>query len=145
MLRLELNIPSTDESRLRLFNLHRLQRNLSHGDTSYTEADYEGFLVESCCTETVELSFWKDDQLVAVSIIDCGLDSLSAVYTYFDPGHSQLSLGSYSVLKQMQLAQATDRRYVYLGMYVAANSHLNYKSRFRPQERYINSHWIAFE
>jgi arginine-tRNA-protein transferase len=81
---------------------------------------------------------------VALSVIDLGTLSVSAVYTYFDPAHSKLSLGSYSVLKQIQMAQNAGLRWVYLGLYVEENSHLNYKARFKPQERYIQSRWVEF-
>jgi leucyl-tRNA---protein transferase len=137
--------PEFTEEKLQLFNAHRNHRELGLGDREYESTDYEGFLVDTCCDSTIELQFRKDDQLVAVSIIDCGAESLSAVYTYFDPAFEKLSLGTYAILKQLQLAEGTGRRYVYLGMYVAQNRHLNYKARFAPQERLVHGQWIAFE
>ncbi|MBM3966278.1 MAG: arginyltransferase [Planctomycetes bacterium] len=136
--------PTIDGNRLSLFNLHRNSRELGAGDQDYTEYDYEGFLIDSCCSSSYELSFWREEKLIAVSIIDCGEQSISAVYTYFDPEQSKLSLGSYSVLKQIQIAEKSERRFVYLGMYVAGNRHLSYKSRFLPQQRYIDGHWVDF-
>ncbi|MEI8213933.1 MAG: arginyltransferase [Planctomycetota bacterium] len=136
--------PSFDDTRLRLFNLHRTHRELGDGDREYGQYDYEGFLVESCCAATYEIAFWKEDSLIAASIIDCGETSLSAVYTYFDPSFGKYSLGTYSILKQIQLAQRSERRYVYLGMYVATNPHLNYKSRFLPQERLTGNGWVEY-
>lgn len=138
------NIPSFDPERLRLFNLHKTVRELGSSGQEYGEDDYESFLVHSCCCDTVELSFWIGDALAAISIIDCGQNSLSAVYTYFDPAYSKLSLGTYSILKQFEFARLTGRQYVYLGMYVAQNQHLNYKGRFTPQERWIAGSWVHF-
>jgi leucyl-tRNA---protein transferase len=137
--------PIVDEQRLKLFNFHRSQRGLGNPESKYGRLDYENFLVDSCCCETVELSFWKENELVAVSIVDCGLNSLSAVYTYFDPAFSKLSIGTFSILKQFEFALASKRQYVYLGMYVAENKHLNYKARFMPQERWIDGRWVLFE
>jgi arginine-tRNA-protein transferase len=125
--------------------MHRNQRELGQGDREYEASDYEGFLVDTCCDSTIEIQFRKEDQLVAVSIVDCGTESLSAVYTYFDPQFEKLSLGTYAILKQMQLAENTGRKYVYLGLYVAENQHLNYKARFTPQERLIDGRWVTFE
>jgi arginyl-tRNA--protein-N-Asp/Glu arginylyltransferase len=136
--------PSLDEKRLELFNLHREERGLGERGYQYQSTDYESFLVESSCSETAELSFWHQDSLVAVSIVDCGQVSLSAVYTFFDPSFSKLSIGTYSILKQIELALASGRQYVYLGMYVARNPHLNYKSRFLPQERFVAGQWVRF-
>ncbi|MFM8571132.1 MAG: arginyltransferase [Pirellula sp.] len=144
LLTMQIGRPEYSDERLKLFNLHRGQRDLSHGDGDYAAYDYEGFLVDSCCESTYELRFYREDALVAVSIIDVSSLSISAVYTYFDPAHSKLSLGTYSVLKQIQFAQDSELRWVYLGLYVEQNSHLNYKARFKPQERYIDSDWIEF-
>jgi arginyl-tRNA--protein-N-Asp/Glu arginylyltransferase len=137
--------PEYSEEKLRLFNLHRNHRDLGSGDRDYESTDYEGFLVDSCCEATIELQIRKGDQLVAVSIIDCGTQSLSAVYTFFDPEFEKLSLGTYAILKQLQFAEITGRKYVYLGMYVSQNRHLNYKCRFTPQERFIHGEWVPFE
>jgi arginine-tRNA-protein transferase len=93
----------------------------------------------------MELRFYLKDSLVAVSVIDVGTLSISAVYTYFDPAHGKLSLGTYSVLKQIEMAQNAGMQWVYLGLYVEKNSHLSYKARFKPQERFINSKWVEFE
>jgi arginine-tRNA-protein transferase len=144
MLHMEVGPPEYSDERLKLFNLHRGVRDLSNGDGDYGPYDYEGFLVDSCCESTLELRYYLEGSLVALTVIDVGTLSISAVYTYFDPAQSKLSLGSYSVLKQIQLAQNTDLRWVYLGLYVEQNSHLNYKARFKPQERYIDSAWVEF-
>ena len=54
---------------------------------------------------------------------------------------SRYSLGTYAILKQLQWAKESGRKFVYLGMYVANNSHLNYKARFGPQERLFDGKW----
>jgi leucyl-tRNA---protein transferase len=144
LLQMEYGPPKLDDERLRLFNLHRSTRGLGQGDDAYRESDYEGFLVDSCCESTLELRFHYQGSLIALSLVDLGEASLSAVYTYFDPEHSKWSLGSYAVLKLIQLAQHTERRYVYLGLFVADNRHLSYKARFLPNERFIDGQWVEF-
>jgi arginine-tRNA-protein transferase len=137
--------PEYSDEKLLLFNTHRTQRDLGQDDGEYHCSEYEGFLVDSCCESTIEIQFRIEGQLVAVSIVDCGAESFSAVYTYFDPKFGKLSLGSYAILKLLQLARQTERRYVYLGMYVAENRHLRYKARFTPQERLVNGRWTLCE
>ncbi len=132
--------PSSDEDRLRLFNAHRRQRSLDRGEDGVDLDDYDAFMVASCC-ETVELTLWHQRTLVAVSLVDVGQQAISAVYTHFDPAYSRYSLGTYAVLQQIRMAQSSGRPYVYLGMYVAANRHLNYKSRFQPQQRLVDGCW----
>lgn len=146
--------PGLDQQRVGLFNQHRTQRGLGQGfdsadqeyqPTDYQPTDYENFLVDTCCPQTIELSFWLNEELIGVSIIDCGADSLSAVYTYFSPLYSKYSIGTFSILKQIEFAQKSNRKYVYLGLFVQQNQHLNYKARFTPQERLIQGHWVPFE
>jgi arginine-tRNA-protein transferase len=137
--------PEYSDEKLLLFNSHRTHRDLGHDDGEYCRNDYEGFLVDSCCESTIEIQFRTQGQLAAVSIVDCGEESFSAVYTYFDPTFGKLSLGSYAILKLLQLAAQTERRYVYLGMYVAENRHLSYKARFTPQERLVRGRWVLYE
>ena len=136
--------PSIDEYRLSIFNLHRTQRGLGDSDSKYQIDDYKGFLVDTCLAQSLELSFWINDTLVGISIVDCGRISLSAVYTFFDPLHSKLSLGTYSILKQIEYARDSGRQYAYLGMVVRENRHLNYKTRFTPHERWIQGNWVEF-
>ena len=130
----------SDPQRVALFNAHRLGRHLARDEEPIDEEGYRSFLVDSCC-DTVELSFWLEDRLAAISIVDQTRYSLSAVYTYFDPQLARFSLGTYAILKQFERAQRLNLQYVYLGMYVAANPHLNYKARFLPQQRYIAGQW----
>lgn len=131
--------PVVDQARVDMFNQHRLQRSLGSGE-AVDAYSYAAFLNDTCC-ETLELSVYKGDQLVAVSVIDVGATSISAVYTHFDPKQSRYSLGTYGILKQIQWAAQTNRTWVYLGMYVADNSHLNYKARFGPQQRLCDGQW----
>ena len=134
--------PSLDDQRLTLFNLHRTQRGLGDAESVYRDEDYSNFLVDTCLSQSVELSFWMGGELIAVSIVDCGRTSLSAVYTYFDPQYSKLSLGTYSILKQIEFAWDTGRQFAYLGMVVSENRHLSYKAKFAPQERWIDGKWV---
>ncbi|MGI9473359.1 MAG: arginyltransferase [Rubripirellula sp.] len=132
--------PRVDAKRIWLFNQHRNQRGLSQGSTPIDAESYRSFLSDTCC-ETQELAIRLADELVAVAIVDIGKTSISAVYTHFDPHAGRYSLGTYAILRQIEFAIATGRRYVYLGMYVADNSHLNYKARFQPQQRLDQGKW----
>ena len=143
-LKIQISRPTLDERRLAIFNQHRTQRRLGVAEGQYGPEDYQSFLIETCLEQSLEMSFWLDNALVGISIVDCGRISLSAVYTYFDTSHSKLSLGTYSILKQIEFARDSGRQYAYLGMYVSENQHLSYKARFTPQERWVHGHWVEF-
>lgn len=142
-LRVQVSEPTIDARRIELFNRHRQERRLDHGDAPAQAADYSAFLLSSQC-QTTELSLWADEKLVAVSITDLGDCSLSAVYCFFDPDYAWLSPGTFAILQQVELARQTNRRWLYLGMFVEENYHLRYKARFAPHQRRIAGIWQDF-
>jgi arginine-tRNA-protein transferase len=117
---------------------------LSRDEVATDDDEYTSFLVASW-NPTTEISYWLGDQLVAVAITDVGAQALSAVYCYFDPSYDKLSLGTYSILTQLRIARQQNMRWLYLGMYVAANQHLRYKARYRPHERWQGGLWRRYE
>lgn len=135
--------PIVDQRHIDLFNKHRRLRNLEHGDGPIDEEGYTHFLTETCC-DTWEISYFLHGRLVCVAIADVGESSLSAVYCYFDPELSRLSLGTYSVLKQVELCRQSGRRYLYLGFFVALSPHMSYKAKFHPHERRVDGRWREF-
>ena len=145
VLKLVLGRPDADADRLELYERHKLGRGLTtEQHEPVTEEVYRSFLSESCC-QTIELRYLLDDVLVGVAITDVSASSLSAVYCYFDPEHHRLSIGTYSILKQIELARTWGLDFLYLGLYVAGNRHMSYKARFRPHERLIKGTWRRFE
>ncbi len=133
-----------DETRLNLFNRHRFERGLARRDDEIDLEEYNWGFVRSCF-ESFEFSFWLEGQLVGVAICDLGSDSLSAVYTFYDPDLSHLSIGTYSLLNQIRYCQMNQLKYLYLGYYVQGSPHMNYKARFLPNERLIDGQWQKFE
>ena len=134
--------PIADQPRVAMFNRHRQQRGLGRDEREIDVAGYHSFMVDTCC-DTRELAIEREGRLIAVAIVDFGLASLSAVYTHFEPEMGHYSLGTYAILKQIEIAQSEGRRLIYLGMHVADNRHLRYKSRFKPQQRFINGAWVS--
>lgn len=135
--------PIVDERRVALFNRHRRERGLAQSNDQISTADYRSFLIDSCC-DVAELSIWRGDQLIAISIADIGTTSISAVYSFFEPDEARWSLGTAAIMFWIECAKSTQRQQVYLGMYVASNRHLNYKGRYRPHERLQEGHWNRF-
>ena len=144
LLKVQLGPATIDQARLDLFNAHRDERGLSRGDDPIDAAGYADFLTNSCC-DTLELTCWHEGTLVACAIADAGRASLSAVYTFFDPQFTLLSLGTYCVLREAELCRQTGRRYLYLGFYIAASPHMSYKASFHPHQRRLAGRWRDFE
>lgn len=83
---------------------------------------------------TREMRLRLGERLVGVGIIDLLPDVVSSVYFFFDPAESRRSLGTFSALRELQLARETGRRYLYLGYWIAGCREMAYKARFRPCE-----------
>ncbi len=129
-----------DQTRIDLFNRHRLLRGLDRGRTIDTD-DYSWGFARSCF-DSFEICFYVGDQLSGLAICDRGKTALSAVYTFFDPNFGRFSPGVYSILTQVDFCLRNTMRYVYLGFFIADCVHMTYKQNFMPHERLIGGRWI---
>ena len=83
--------------------------------------------------------------LIAVALSDVLSDGLSMVYSFFEPGEAERSLGTFMILDHITRAQKMGLPFVYLGYWVAGSRKMDYKGRFLPQERLMASGWVRFE
>jgi arginine-tRNA-protein transferase len=143
LLTTRIGLPLADAARVALYNRHLFGRGLSRGQGPLSEDEYADFLTNSCC-ETIELSYWHGDRLVAIAIADLGQDAVSAVYCHYEPDFAPLSLGTYSVLRQVEFCRQTGRRLLYLGFFIAESEHMRYKAVFSPHQRLIAGVWQDF-
>ena len=133
-----------DPSRVALFNKHRRLRGLAQRDSDIDGDEYIWGFVRSCF-DSFEITYWNENGLCCVGVCDRGATSLSAVYTFYDPEIRGGSLGTYSILKQIEFCKKNGLRHLYLGYYVADSPHMKYKSRFKPHERLIAGQWLSFD
>lgn len=108
-----------------------------HGDgemAGMTEQEYRD-MVESSDIDT-RLAEFRDESgaLLAVCLLDWLADGPSAVYSFFEPGESRRSLGTYVVLSLIEAAAQAPAPYVYLGYWIERSRKMAYKTRFRPLE-----------
>ena len=73
-------------------------------------------------------------RLLAGGVIDRVPRGLSAVYTYFEPGLPERSLGTFSILAEIGRARALGLPYLYLGYWVPGSTKMDYKRNFHPLE-----------
>ncbi|KAF9572242.1 Arginyl-tRNA--protein transferase 1 [Mortierella alpina] len=115
-------------------------------ETTWTEED-PGFGSFHQC-------YYLDEKLIAVSVIDILPECVSAVYFFYDPDYSVLSLGKYSAQREIALAQTLNSKpgyeelkYYYMGFYIFTCQKMTYKGQFHPSflldpETY---NWIEFK
>jgi arginine-tRNA-protein transferase len=82
-----------------------------------------------------------DGRLVALAITDLVEDGLSAVYTAYETTLGR-SLGTFSILQQVERARRLGLPFVYLGFWLDGHPQMDYKRRFRPQQRLIDGRWV---
>lgn len=81
------------------------------------------------------------DLLVACCLTDRLSDGLSMVYSFYDPGFEQRSLGAHMILDHAARARHAGLPHLYLGYWVEGSRKMDYKSRFLPQERLGMEGW----
>ena len=102
--------------------------------------DFDSFIrAEWSPTRFAELHL--DGQLVAVAVTDLLEAGLSAVYTFFDPALETRGLGTLAILRQIEWARASRRRWLYLGFFIAGHPKMHYKCRFAPAEVLRDGSW----
>ena len=92
----------------------------------------------------VEFEYYINDKLVGVALGDHTSNTFSAIYTFYYAEDSKLSLGTFSILKQLEFCQQKGVKFFYLGYYIGENQSLKYKGDFRPNEIYIDQSWRPF-
>ncbi len=126
------------------FELFRRYQEGRHGDGEMADMDYEDYrtLVEESFVATRLAEFRNPDGgLIAVCLYDTLADSLSAVYTFFEPLAGKRSLGSEMILWLAQNCQAAQKNYLYLGFWIEGSAKMAYKARFRPLQALIDGKW----
>jgi len=94
---------------------------------------YENF-VDGAHEFGKEILYFIDDKLVGVDLIDLCDDGISAIYFYYDPDYAKYSLGTYSLLMQLEFARRMGLKWIYLGYWVEGCKAFAYKMQYRPME-----------
>lgn len=80
------------------------------------------------------IEVYQGNKLLAVAVTDRLPNSLSAIYSYFDPDESHRSLGALLILLQCRLAKLQEKEFLYLGYQIDANRKMSYKRLYRPYQ-----------
>lgn len=128
-----------------LFERYVNTRHKHGGMDTMTPHAAEGFFF-SRWSDSRLLELRQGDRLLAVAVTDILEDSLSAVYTFFDPDEEKRSLGTEAVMRQIDLGRSLGKKYVYLGYWVKGSEKMDYKKRFLPHDLLLpNGEWKRIE
>ena len=125
-----------------IFQLYKRYQEERHGkDETSGVSGFRRFLCDSAVT-TVQMHYRKNGTLLGVGWVDELSDGLSSVYFVFDPEESRRSLGTFSIMKEIERARALGMRWHHLGFYVRDSRKMSYKANFQPYELLINGSWV---
>jgi len=146
-LQMVMQSPTVTQTHLDLFEKYHAhmknKRDWSHETT--TPRHYYMSFVHGHGDFGYEILYHIDGQLVAVDLIDILPNGISSIYFYYDPDFDKLSLGTYSMLRQIQIAKNQGLDWIYMGYYVQGCQSLEYKSRYTPYHVLQGRPWDAHE
>ncbi len=98
---------------------------------------YAGF--HSTVFETMEICVYDDDRLIATSFFDLGERSMASLLAVYDSHYKSFSLGTYTMLKEIEFGQQTGRKLYYPGYVLDLPSRFDYKLELGEMEYYTPS------
>jgi arginine-tRNA-protein transferase len=135
--RLRIGTPAVTPEKVAVFERFQADRSDTRGWLPYEPGDAAEFVrsLASNPFPTQEWCYLLDDVLIGVGYVDELSVGLSAIYFARDPAYEDRSLGTWNVLCLISRARALALPHVYLGYHVDGYPSLQYKARFRPNER----------
>jgi arginine-tRNA-protein transferase len=126
------------------YDLFRRYQQERHGGGEMADMDFEDYrdLVEESFVDTWLAEFrGPAGGLLAVCLYDALDESLSAVYTFFDPQAAKRSLGSHMILWLLEKCRQDRKSHLYLGFWIEESAKMAYKTRFRPVQMLVGGKW----
>jgi len=129
------------------FDMYLRYQRHRHPESSMCDDDPKKYInfINSEFSESRFLCMYIDRKLIGISVLDQFEGGLSAVYTFFDPDHSNRSLGTYAILYLVKLARLRRIPYVYLGYWIDGSSKMDYKRNFRPLQGFRDRRWVELD
>jgi len=123
-----------------LYSRYLTARHKGGGMDNPTAQSYMQFLTCNWAY-TVFYEFRLEEKLIAVAVVDLLNDSMSAVYTFFDPDYAKRSLGVYAILWEIAESQRLGLKWLYLGYWIRDSQKMSYKTDYYPLEYYHKKAW----
>lgn len=137
--------PQATREQYALLRAYLDARHAGGGMSDMSLFDYAAMVEETPVT-TALFEYRRDDgTLIACALTDKMASGYSMVYSFFHPGHTKRSLGTYMILDHIRRAKENALPYVYLGYWVAGSRKMEYKARFQPLEALGPDGWKRME
>lgn len=141
-LKIVLDIPSFSIEKLDLYDKYHFFMQSKKGwiYNGISEDKYRSMFIDGHLDFGKEINYYLDDELIGVAFLDIleKFKSMSAIYFFYNHKYKHLSLGIFSILKQIEIARQLGLFYVYPGYWIKDHYSLGYKDKFTPFESLIN-------
>ena len=134
--RLAIRKPSLTKEHLAVFDAYHADMHRRRGwnrEPTYAE-DYSRTFLAGHFSFAKEFLYFRGNELLGVGLVDVTPGALSSIYFYHRPDWRPDGPGTFSVLKEIEFARQTDRKWLYLGYWIPENASMAYKSNFGPHE-----------
>ena len=139
----EYHVELTDEK----YELYRRYMEWRHTEPEDDESHDRRGAAESLFSPlapTVEIQYRLDGRLVGLTIADLVPHCLlSSVYHFYEPELARRSIGTFSVLAEIDLCRKMAIPYYYLGYWVRGCRKMEYKANYRPYQLRIDGEWVT--
>ena len=96
--------------------------------------------------DTYEVCVYDDIKLVALSYFDKGNESTASLLGVFHPDYNKYSLGTYTMLKEVEYVLEEGIKYYYPGYILNKNTAFDYKLRLGKMQYYDwNGYWYSMD
>ena len=124
-----------------LFKIYQLERHSGGSMANMDEDDFTS-MIETSPIETKLMEFRDPfNILIGVILLDISNNTLSAVYSFFEPNYKQTGLGNFMISQCLMYGKKNNYKYLYLGYYISQINSMAYKIRFKPGQILDNNEW----
>lgn len=137
---LEVRFPELTEE---ISDIYRRYMQFQHPNSIQTdpEKSLEALFVK--LPSSAEILYRLGSRIIGVTLADILPEkALSSVYHFFDPDFAKRSIGTFSMIAEIQLTALLHIPFFYPGLWVPDCPKMKYKALFRPHQLRIHGEWI---
>ena len=128
--------PSLSTEHLSLYNRYHLDMH-HRRQWPFREINRDHYFdsfVDGHFTFAREYQYRFQGKLIGLGLVDVTKSVMSSIYFFHDPDWRDTSLGTYSVMREIEDGRAHDRQWLYMGYYIRDCGSMNYKNRYKPHQ-----------
>ncbi|EMJ96972.1 MULTISPECIES: arginyltransferase [unclassified Leptospira] len=134
-LTLQISLPLINDEKKNLYVKYQRSRHEgSYGESESEILENMRFQMYEGSLHSRELLLYKNDVLLGWILLDLGLETVSAVYSVFDPEERKRSLGNFLILSSILWAKENSFKEFQLGLFLPGHPKMDYKKNWKPSE-----------